>query len=114
MARGTEEQEQAPEVSADFPYRALMSHPAWATIDNALGELENNDDLQLRTARRYVIGFLIQQMVEQGNLPPAIVSRPDTPGRAQPRYRWTCEIEVPEPSRRSSGRRRRKRAAPVK
>ena len=113
MARGTEEQEQAPEVSDDFPYRALMSHPAWAAMDNALGELEDNDDLGLRTARRYVIGYLIQQLVEQGQLPPAIASRPDAPGGAQPKYRWFVEIQMPQPSGRGSGEGRRKRAAPA-
>jgi len=71
MARGTKEQKQTPEVSADFPYRAWMTHPAWAIVDNALAELEDNDDLELRTARRYVIGYLLQQLAAQGLVPPA-------------------------------------------
>lgn len=95
MARGTQEQEQTPEVAADFPYRMLMSHPAWAIIDGALSDLESNDDLELRTARRYVIGYLIQQLVEQGQVPPAIASRPDVPDLSQPRYQWILQIEMP-------------------
>jgi hypothetical protein len=64
MARGTKEQKQAAEVASDFPYLALMTHPAWAVIDGALGELESNNDMELTTARRYVVGFLIQKLID--------------------------------------------------
>ncbi|HZK80221.1 MAG TPA: hypothetical protein VFC46_04120 [Humisphaera sp.] len=94
MARGTEEQEQAPEVGPDFPYRTLMTHPAWAILDSALAELESNDDLELRTARRYVIGYLIQQLAESGQIPPAIAFRPDTTDASQPNYRWILQLDA--------------------
>ena|SRR2546421_5413679 len=94
MARGTQEQEQTPEVSPDFPYRTLMSHPAWTVIENALEDLECNDDLELRTARRYVIGYLIQHLAEHGLIPPAIAFRPDVVDTAQPTYRWILQVEV--------------------
>jgi len=93
MARGTEEQEQTPEVSPDFPYRTLMEHPAWNVIDSALGELEANSDLQLQTARRYVIGYLIQKLATEGLIPPAIAFRPDSPESSGPRYSWILRIE---------------------
>jgi hypothetical protein len=82
MSRGPEEQ--APEVAADFPYRTLMTHPVWAIIDAALADLESNDDLQLQTARRYIIGYLVQQLAESGQIPPAIAFRPDAPNSSQP------------------------------
>ena len=94
MARGTEEQEQASEISADFPYRTLMTHPAWAIIDGALADLEANDDLELQTARRYVIGYLIQQLAEHAQIPPAIAFGPDAPDSSQPSYRWILQVEA--------------------
>jgi hypothetical protein len=94
MARRTEEQEQTPEVGPDFPYRTLMTHPAWPIIEGALADLESNDDLELRTARRYVVGYLIQQLAERGQIPPAIAFRPDAPDVSQPSYRWILQVEA--------------------
>jgi hypothetical protein len=93
MARGTEEQEQTSEVGTDFPYRILMTHPAWSIIDSALAELESNDDLELRTARRYVVGYLVQQLAESGQIPPAIAFRPDERAASQPSYRWILQVD---------------------
>jgi hypothetical protein len=92
MARGTKEQEQAPEVSQDFPYRALMAHPAWEVVDQALGELEDNDDLELRTARRYVVGFIVQQLVNAGQAHPPLPE--GFKGRL--RYQLVAEVETTE------------------
>lgn len=66
MARGTKESKQAARVGAEFPYKHLMKHPAWSAVDRALGELESNSDLELQTARRYVVGYLVQQLIAQG------------------------------------------------
>lgn len=71
MARGTKEQEQTAEV-AGFPYKDLMSHPAWKVIEKSISELESNSDLELRTARRHVIGYLVEKLVESGQLPPPL------------------------------------------
>jgi hypothetical protein len=72
MAIRTEEQKQTPQVSADFPYRQYMSHPAWRVLEEALNDLESNDDLELRTAARYVIGYLVMQLSKQGLTPAAL------------------------------------------
>jgi hypothetical protein len=93
MARGTEEQEQASDLNPDFPYRALMNHPAWRVIDQALGELEANDDVELRTARRYVIGYLLQQLATKGLTPPAIAVGPDFPQVPLPSYNWILQLQ---------------------
>jgi hypothetical protein len=71
MARRTKEQKQETEVSDEFPYREFITHPAWPVIENALRELESNDDLELRTAQRYVVGFLIKQLALHDLMPPA-------------------------------------------
>jgi hypothetical protein len=70
MGRGTKEQKQEAEVDASFPYRSLMAHPAWSAIDRALGELESNRDLQLSTPRRYLAGYLLQQLIAEGAISP--------------------------------------------
>ena len=46
----------------DFPYRQLLTHPSWAVLEKAIEELELNNDLELHTASRYIVGFLIQQL----------------------------------------------------
>lgn len=109
MARGTEEQKQAVNVGADFPYRTLMTHPSWKVIDGALAALEANDDMELHTARRYVIGYLIQELAERGQIPPAIAFRPDHSSADATSYRWILQVEVPErlPSKSSTSTRRR-------
>jgi hypothetical protein len=52
----------------EHPYKAQESSPMWAVLDNALSELETNDDIKITTHRAYVIGFLVKRMQE--NLPP--------------------------------------------
>ncbi len=56
-------------MSADFPYKSFESHPAWKIIEQALAELDDNDDLELRTAKRYVIGHIISALAKSGVLP---------------------------------------------
>jgi hypothetical protein len=45
-----------------------MNHPAWRVLDAAINELDAIGDLQLQTARRYVIGFLIKELARAGLL----------------------------------------------
>ena len=71
MARRTEEQEQATKIERAFPYAALVSHPAWDVLDKAIADLEANGDLELQTARKYVIGHVVQALVKSGFVPPA-------------------------------------------
>lgn len=92
MARGSKEQEQAPDVAADFPYRAVMGHPAWSVLDDALAELESNDDLAMRTARRYVVGYLIQQLIDRKLTPPAFAVGPEAGGAPAPDYQWVLQM----------------------
>lgn len=50
-----------------------MSHPytrhedtaLWAAISAAIAELEQNQDLQLTSAREYVVGFLCERLLLQ-------------------------------------------------
>lgn len=73
MARGTEEQKPAADLASDFPYQRFVDSAAWKAVDAALAELESNNDLELQTARCYVIGYLLQSLESRGLLPPAIL-----------------------------------------
>jgi hypothetical protein len=72
MARARQQSKRPAAVSAYFPYRNLMDHPAWAVVDATLGELETNHDVELMTARRYVVGSLVRQLVDHGLTPPGL------------------------------------------
>ncbi|HUB27906.1 MAG TPA: hypothetical protein VL992_20950 [Tepidisphaeraceae bacterium] len=79
MARGTKEQKQeADDVDSKFPYRGLLTHPAWSAIDRALGELEANHDVRIQTARRYLVGYLLQHLLGEGLISPLEVEIPET------------------------------------
>jgi hypothetical protein len=44
------------------PYAEYEQTPLWRAIDAAISELERNRDVELTTAREYVIGYLCQQL----------------------------------------------------
>jgi hypothetical protein len=51
-------------VSSAHPYVSHVGSLVWAAIDAAIAELEENDDLELRTARPYVIGLLCERLTK--------------------------------------------------
>ncbi|MFZ1700754.1 MAG: hypothetical protein WAU71_08035 [Pyrinomonadaceae bacterium] len=42
-----------------FPYEKYRNSELWNKIDEIVSELEENEDLELTTAREYVIGFSV-------------------------------------------------------
>ncbi len=48
----------------DFPYKDLIDHPLWSVIDKALDDLIKNKDVLVSTPRKYVIGYLLQSILE--------------------------------------------------
>jgi len=66
MARRTKEQEQTTEVKSGFPYQQFTTHPAWKVIEDALNKLQANNDLEMRTASAYLVGFIMKELVRQG------------------------------------------------
>jgi hypothetical protein len=42
------------------PYESYEADPLWPAIDTALRDLSRNGDIQLMTARDYVIGYICQ------------------------------------------------------
>jgi hypothetical protein len=54
----------APELpqKQQFPYKKYEGGELWRSIDAALDDLVRNGDLQEKTARRYIVGYLCQAL----------------------------------------------------
>ena len=55
----------------EHPYSQYERTPLWEAIDAAISTLEQNRDVELATAREYVIGYLCQQLVARLVVKPA-------------------------------------------
>jgi hypothetical protein len=44
------------------PYQQYRDTEEWAIIANLLSELENNQDIELKTAPEYVVGYLVEKL----------------------------------------------------
>lgn len=58
----------------DHPYVAYEGAPTWDILDRAIRDLEDNQDLQVTTARPYVIGYLCRQLAALGQEPPGTIA----------------------------------------
>jgi hypothetical protein len=58
------------------PYGEFEGTRLWATVDAAVAELVHNRDVQLTTARDYVIGYLCRALTLQGLVSPAAGEAP--------------------------------------
>jgi hypothetical protein len=57
-------------MADNFPYKKYMDHPAWTVMEQAVVDLVENEDLELLTPARYVIGSLLKPLSESKLLPP--------------------------------------------
>jgi len=48
------------------PYVELEGTPIWIAVASAIDDLVQNDDLVERTARNYIVGYLSQRIVSEG------------------------------------------------
>lgn len=48
----------------EHTYKEFEGLVVWKTIDKAIAELEENQDLVLKTPREYVIGYLCKTLIE--------------------------------------------------
>ena len=46
----------------NIPYSQFRKTEEWAIIEYLLKELENNQDIELKTAPEYVIGYLVEKL----------------------------------------------------
>jgi hypothetical protein len=47
------------------PYAAFEDSAIWRIVDKAIRELEENQDIELATARQYVIGLICERLYEE-------------------------------------------------
>lgn len=48
------------------PYSEFEGTKLWATLSAALGDLRENQDLELTTPERYVVGYLAKKLTAEG------------------------------------------------
>lgn len=51
-----------------FPYAKHEHHKAWAVVDNAVRVLVKNRDLVEQTEHRYVVGYVIKELLDSNML----------------------------------------------
>ena len=49
-------------LKENTPYAQYQNTEEWAIIEYLLKELENNQDIELKTAPEYVIGYLVEKL----------------------------------------------------
>jgi hypothetical protein len=60
MAGRAEKQKQ---MKNKYPYAELEKMAAWAVLDKIVGDLTENKDIIEQTDRRYIVGYLIKELV---------------------------------------------------
>lgn len=54
---------------SEHPYKQFEGTALWQVLDAALSDLIANDDIEERTAREYIVGYLAQQLAESDVVP---------------------------------------------
>ena len=49
----------------EHPYKDFENSDLWKSLDKALVELEANQDVQITTAREYVVGYICKYLLEK-------------------------------------------------
>jgi hypothetical protein len=49
----------------NHPYAKFENTALWKAVEIAVGELEHNQDVHLKTARNYVVGLLCEQLARE-------------------------------------------------
>lgn len=52
----------------DHPYEKYISWDAWKILDQAINDLEKNQDLDTKTNPEYIVGYLIKCLDQKGLL----------------------------------------------
>lgn len=57
-----EQKTKTKDLKLNTPYTQYQSTEEWVIIEYLLKELENNQDIELKTAPEYVIGYLVEKL----------------------------------------------------
>jgi len=50
--------------SKEYPYKQYEAESIWAIIDRGISDLVENGDMEEKTARRYIVGYLCKILLE--------------------------------------------------
>ena len=48
--------------AAPFPYEKYQGSDLWKTIERAIADLVRNGDLEEKTSRKYIVGYLCKKL----------------------------------------------------
>ena len=57
-----EQKTRTKDLKTKTPYVQYQDTEEWAIIEHLLTELENNQDIELKTAPEYIIGYLVEKL----------------------------------------------------
>ncbi|NHC39379.1 hypothetical protein G6549_05335 [Bacillus sp. MM2020_1] len=46
------------------PYKQFENTPLWNIINKAIAELVENDDIELKTQKEYIVGYISKLLIE--------------------------------------------------
>jgi hypothetical protein len=52
----------------EFPYKEYETHPIWAIVEKTINDLKKNDDIELKTANKYIVGYICKSLVESDQI----------------------------------------------
>jgi hypothetical protein len=64
MARRTKEQKQV--VNSRHPYQNWEDTPLWRAVSRAVAKLVKNGDIEEKTARQYIVGYVAKILADEG------------------------------------------------
>ena len=49
----------------DHPYKNFEESALWRVVEDAINNLVENDDLEEKTGREYIVGYIVKHIKEQ-------------------------------------------------
>ncbi len=51
-------------MKSHHPYQEFEKHPIWKILNRGIKDLQSNGDLEEKTAREYIVGYLSKLLLE--------------------------------------------------
>lgn len=58
-------------ISKKYPYKQYETEPIWAVINKGISDLVENGDIEEKTARQYIVGYLCKVILESKERKPS-------------------------------------------
>jgi len=55
-------------MNSKFPYEEFKTTHIWEVLDKAIQDLVDNSDIEEKTDRSYIVGYLCKTLVASGNV----------------------------------------------